>query len=164
MRFGSLLGHLPLRPRVAGDAARPGLRRNAESRGRAAFAAWVKRSDDQRLERTVGSNRGLRVLFGVLQASLAPERAADFTGELCCELRTAAGDVRPWTLLIASGRVEARPGVGVDPRLTVKLSVADFVRIAAGELDAGSALMTGRMDLQGDFSLAMRLGELLGRF
>lgn len=162
MRFGSPLGYLLPRPRVAGDAGRPGLRRNAEARGRAAFAAWVKRSDDQRLERTVGSNRGLRVLFGVLQASLAPEHAVDFTGELCCELRTAAGELRPWTISIAPGRVEARPGVAVDPPLTVKLGIADFVRIAAGELDTGSALLTGRMDLQGDFSLAMRLGELLG--
>jgi putative sterol carrier protein len=51
----------------------------------------------------------------------------------------------------------------VDPRLVVKLTVADFVRIAGGDLDAGKALLTGRMDLTGDFSLAARLGSMFGQ-
>ena len=70
--------------------------------------------------------------------------------------------MRPWTLVITPDRAEARPGAGVSPRLTVRLSVADFVRIAGGDLDAGKALLTGRMDLEGDFSLAARLGEMFG--
>ncbi len=143
-------------------SGRPRLRRAAEARGEAAFRAFVKRSDDRRLERTVGTNQGLRVLFGAMQSSFAPDRAGGFTGELCYELRTAGGDVRPWTLVITPDRAEARPGAGVDPRLTVRLTVADFVRIAGGDLDAGKALLTGRMDLEGDFALAARLGEMFG--
>jgi hypothetical protein len=35
--------------------------------------------------------------------------------------------------------------------------------MAAQELDAGKALLTGRLDLEGDFSLAQRLGEMFGQ-
>jgi putative sterol carrier protein len=43
------------------------------------------------------------------------------------------------------------------------MGLADFLRMAAGDLDAGRALLTGRLDLAGDFSLAQRLGEMFGR-
>ncbi len=127
------------------------------------FRAFVHRSDDRRLERTVGSRPGLRVLFAVLRASLSPERTDGFVGELCCELRAAGGELRVWTVEIGPERAIVRPGRGDDPQLTVKLSVVDFVRIAGGDLDAGRALLTGRLDLEGDFSAATRLGEILGR-
>lgn len=154
-------GHGPAMPAVRVGRAR--LRRVAHTRGEAAFRTFVKRSDDRRLERTVGTNQGLRVLFGVMQSSYAPDQAAGFTGELCYELRTAGGELRLWTLVISPERVEARPGRGAEPRLVVKLTVADFVRIAGGDLDAGRALLTGRMDLEGDFSLAARLGSMFGQ-
>ena len=35
--------------------------------------------------------------------------------------------------------------------------------MAARDLDAGKALLTGRLDLEGDFSLAQRLGEMFGQ-
>ena len=47
--------------------------------------------------------------------------------------------------------------------LTLKMTVADFLRIAGQDLDPGAALLTGRLDLEGDFSLAMRLGEMFGQ-
>ena len=127
------------------------------------FRSFVRRSNDRRLERTVGSRAGLRALFAVVRASLPPERVEGFVGELCCELRAAGGELRIWTVDIGPERTVLRPGRGPDPRLTVKLSVVDFVRIAGGDLDAGQALLTGRLDLEGDFSAATQLGEILGR-
>src|SRR5215210_8312242 len=38
----------------------------AQERGERAFQAFVRRSDDRRLERTAGSDRGLRLLFGAM--------------------------------------------------------------------------------------------------
>ncbi len=127
------------------------------------FRAFVHRSDDRRLERTVGSRLGLRVLFTVLRSGLSPARTEGFVGELCCELRTDGGALRVWTVDIGAEQTVVRRGRGDDPRLTVKLSVADFVRIAGGDLEAGRALLTGRLDLEGDFSAATELGALLGR-
>ncbi len=46
--------------------------------------------------------------------------------------------------------------------LVVRLGLADVVRAAAGDLDAGEALLTGRLDLEGDAAVAMRLGAMFG--
>jgi putative sterol carrier protein len=55
--------------------------------------------------------------------------------------------------------VGAAPG----PGLTIKLGAADFLRIAAGELDPAKALLSGRLDLAGDFAVAMRLASMFGQ-
>jgi alkanesulfonate monooxygenase SsuD/methylene tetrahydromethanopterin reductase-like flavin-dependent oxidoreductase (luciferase family)/putative sterol carrier protein len=130
-------------------------------RGEQAFAAFVRRSDDRRLERTVGSELGLRVLFGGMAQRFRPDKAAGFAGDIQYELR-ANGAVRRWVVSIEGMRASARPGRASAPKLTITTDVADFLRIAAGELDPGKALLTGKMVLEGDFTVATRLGEMFG--
>ena len=60
-------------------------------------------------------------------------------------------------------RATARPGASDAAKLTLTLSVADFVRIAGRDLDPVKAVLTGRLELAGDFSVAMRLGEMFGQ-
>ena len=152
----------PDSPRPRRSRPPGGLRRLAALRGQAALRAFVRDAGDRRLERTVGSALGLRLLFTALASSFTPERADGVTGELCCELRTAGGKRGRWTLVLGPDGARARAGAAEDPRLTVRLTVADLVRIAGGELDPGAALLSGRMDLEGDVALALRLGELFG--
>ena len=45
----------------------------------------------------------------------------------------------------------------------LKLGLVDFVRMAGGDLDPGKALLTGRMDMEGDLAVAARLGEMFGQ-
>jgi hypothetical protein len=132
-------------------------------RGEQAFRLFVRRSDDRRLERTIGSERGLKVLFGGMAHAYEPEKAAGFSGELQYQLRRSDGTVALWTVAIAPDRARARPGAASAPALTLKLGVADFVRMAGRDLDPGKALLTGRMDLEGDIALAARLGEMVGQ-
>jgi putative sterol carrier protein len=69
----------------------------------------------------------------------------------------------PWTVAIEPAGRARGPGRPPTPALTLKMTVADFLRMAAGDLDAGKALLTGRLDLAGDFALAQRLGEMFGQ-
>ncbi len=140
-----------------------GVRAAAAARGTEAFRAVVRRSGDRRLERTAGSHPGLRLLFAAMARRFVPSAAGGFTGDLLIELRGSDGRVRAWTVTIAPDRAIARPGRPPAPALTVRLGVADVVRLAAGDLDPGSALLSGRMDLEGEFALASRLGEMFGR-
>jgi putative sterol carrier protein len=98
-----------------------------------------------------------------MQSAFLPAEAGGFTGELAYELRGLDGELRLWTLTLTADRARARPGSAAAPRLTVKMTLADFVRIAGRDLDPGTALLTGRMDLEGDFSLAARLGAMFGQ-
>ncbi len=131
--------------------------------GHDAFRAFVRRSDDRLLERTIGTAPALRAMFAAMRSRFVPSAAGGFTGDLLYELRWADGRVRPWTVTITPDRALARPGRPPQPQLTVRLTLADFARLAGGELDAGSALLAGRLDLEGDFALAARLGEMFGR-
>jgi len=144
------------RPRVAA------LKSLVSEGGERAFQAFVRRSDDARLERTAGSARGLRLLFGAMAHAYVPEGAGGFAGELEYRLRRSSGRVASWTLAIDGDHAIARPGPASAPALTLKLSVADFVRMAGRDLDPGKALLVGRLDLEGDFALAARLGEMFG--
>lgn len=44
---------------------------------------------------------------------------------------------------------------------TIKMSLDDFKALAAGELDGTVAFMTGKLKIDGDMGVAMKLGSLL---
>jgi putative sterol carrier protein len=123
----------------------------------------VRRSDDRRLERTAGSERGLRVLFAAMAQAYVPKAAGGFSGELQYRLTRSDGTVVDWTVAIERERAAVRPGPARAPALKLVLGVADFVRIAGRDLDPGKALLTGRLDIEGDLALAARLGEMFGQ-
>jgi putative sterol carrier protein len=45
---------------------------------------------------------------------------------------------------------------------TVKVSMADFMDIAQGKQNAQMAFMMGKLKVEGDMSVAMQLGSILG--
>jgi putative sterol carrier protein len=139
------------------------LQARAQDRGERAFQAFVARSPDARLERTAGSGRGLRVIFGAMAQQFRPEKANGFAGEIAYELRRSDGRLARWTVAVGPDGATVRPGPAGAPALTLRMAVSDFVRMAGRDLDPGKALLTGRMDLQGDFALALRLGEMFGQ-
>jgi putative sterol carrier protein len=131
--------------------------------GERAFKAFVRRSDDRRLERTAGSGAGLKVLFGAMAQAYEPDKAGGFSGDLQYDLRRSDGELVSWTVTLGPDGASVRPGTASAPALTLKLGVVDFVRLAGGDLDPGKALLTGRMDLEGDLAIAARLGEMFGQ-
>ncbi len=151
----------------AGAAAIAGARpltaaERLQARGEEGFRVLVHRAGDRRLEQTIGSGPGLRALFGAMAREYRPEKANGFAGEIQYELRGRDGRDREWVVAVAGSAATVRPGRAGAPALTVGLALADFIRIAAKDLDGGVALMTGRMRLEGDLALAARLGEMFG--
>jgi hypothetical protein len=134
----------------------------AQRLGEAAFGAVVRRTGDRGLERTVGSDAGLRLVFGAMAQRFDPTRSEGFRGELQYVLRPLEGPPKLWTVAVAGDRAHARSGAAGSPALTVSLALADLARLAAGELDLGVALFDGRVDLDGDLALAARLGPMFG--
>lgn len=123
----------------------------------------VGRADDRWLERTLGSDRGLRLIFAAMRTRFVPAEAKGFVGAIAYELKDASGDVRAWSVRITPAGASVAPGAVPEPALTVQVSLADFLRLAVGELDPGHLLLSGRMDLRGDFGLATRLGPMFGQ-
>src|SRR4051795_12172812 len=107
----------PPPPAPAGTEANGGgrLRDALAEHGEKLFGRFVHGSGDRRLERTVGSDPGLRMLFGGMAQRFRPDRAGGFAGAIVYELRAADGTVKPWTLEIGADSAHARPGRADDP-------------------------------------------------
>jgi predicted lipid carrier protein YhbT len=131
--------------------------------GEALFQRFVRRSSDRWLERTIGSPRGLRIVFAQMARMYRPDAAAGWTGDIRYELTGSDGGTRTWTVTCEPASARVRGHAEPDPDLTLKLSLADFIRVAAGELDPAKALLSGRLDLEGDFAIAMRLAAMFGQ-
>ena len=133
-----------------------------QQRGLTVLRAFVRRSGDRTLEHTLGSRRGLARIFAGAAERFDPAAADGFSGELQFDLRRSTGTTSHWVITVARDRATARPGTTEGPALTAQLSAADAIRILAGELDAGAAILDGRLDLLGDFGVAMSLGRMFG--
>ena len=135
------------------------------SRTRSAFQSFVKGSDDRRLERAFGNRAMLRLVFGRVARAYDPSKAPEADGDLAFVLRER--DVPPqehrvWTVRLHPAGAKARPGAPESPLLTIRASLPDLVRIAAGELSPGRALLSGRLDLDGSFLVVVRLAPAFG--
>jgi putative sterol carrier protein len=126
------------------------------------FARYVARKDDAQLERRFGSPPVQRALLAAMARGFDPAAAEGFAGSIeYVLLRPATGrKSRRWTVLVFGdkGRVTRNPAA--DPDLTVKIRLADFIRVGAGQLDATEPLLSGRASFEGDFRLASRLPEM----
>ncbi len=92
-----------------------------------------------------------------------PGAAAGFEGAVVYELTSATGESTAlWTVEITAGRARARRGAAVNPSVTLRLRLADFMRIAAGTIDPVRPLLEGRAEVEGDLEVALRLPEMFG--
>jgi hypothetical protein len=127
-----------------------------------AFASFVRGRSDEQLDRLMGSNAGLRLLFKGMESAYVPEAAGGFEGEILYDLSAQRGP-RPWTVTVDARRAVAEPRMAESPAVTMRASVPVFVRIAAGELDPARAMLEGALEFEGDFVVGGRLGEMFGQ-
>jgi hypothetical protein len=66
-----------------------------------------------------------------------------------------------WSIDCTAGGAIA-PGTAAAARCTVAMSDTDFLAVVNGKLNAQMAFMSGKLRIQGDMALAMKLQQLLG--
>jgi alkanesulfonate monooxygenase SsuD/methylene tetrahydromethanopterin reductase-like flavin-dependent oxidoreductase (luciferase family)/putative sterol carrier protein len=145
-----------------GNGRAPALAKRLQKRGEAAFEGFVRRSSDRRLERTVGSDPGLRVVFNGMARRFRPEKAAGFSGDIQYELAPAAGGSKAWVVTVNGHHASTRPGRAPAPAVTIAMDLADFARLVGRDLDPGRALLDGKLKVEGDFNVLAKLGEMFG--
>jgi putative sterol carrier protein len=64
-----------------------------------------------------------------------------------------------WTVVVDDGTVTVAEGTG-DADVTISTSQEVFQKIVAGEQNATSAYMTGKLKIKGDMGAAMKLQKL----
>jgi hypothetical protein len=151
-----------LRERVAefGGEARSSLQR----RGQEALARFVRGAGDEQLERRFGSQLAQRAIFGAMARQFEPKFAFGFEGDIAYEL-THHGNSKPpahWTVRVQDGGATALPGRNGAPAVTFRLTIPDFARLVAEEVDPQELLFAGRFEMDGDLTLATRVPEMFG--
>jgi hypothetical protein len=129
--------------------------------GEAAFTAFVRSRSDRQLERLLGSDPALRAVFKRMERVFEPTKAGGFEGELQWEL-LGRRDVKKWVARIADGEATSRQGEARAPAVTMRVGLPLFIRIAAGEIHPARAWRLGLLELEGDFSVAARIGVMFG--
>ena len=65
-----------------------------------------------------------------------------------------------WTLIIQNGKCELKEGQANSPSVTISISDEDWLSIQKGSLNSQMAFMMGKLRVQGDMGLAMKLQSM----
>jgi alkanesulfonate monooxygenase SsuD/methylene tetrahydromethanopterin reductase-like flavin-dependent oxidoreductase (luciferase family) len=159
-----------LAPMELAGRLREGVREGVRRQAQRALGRFVDGASDAEIERRFGSQTAQRALLTGMARSFEPSMAFGFEGDIVYELnRRADGDgdgdgpARDgvWTIRVAGEKARLLPGPGTEPAVTVRIGLVDFVRIAAGESPM-PAFLEGRVEMEGDLSIARRMGEMFG--
>jgi len=135
--------------------------RGQSARAESPLAPFVRGKSDEELSEAFGSDDAVQMIFAGMQAAFVPARAEGFSGAIQYELEVN-GSVHAWAMTITDGTARATPGRADTPKLIVRSTLPVFLRVAAGEINGGLALMEGKIALKGDLGVAARLGEMFG--
>lgn len=129
------------------------------------FARLIRRAPDARLEqilRTPVRRPLLEGIFRQMPRHLDPAAAADLDATIRWRITHSARDaVDTYDLSIGDGRCSARRGESdEEPRVTITLDGAEFVKLATGNSDPMKAYFGGRISLAGDIMIAAKLQAL----
>jgi hypothetical protein len=128
------------------------------------FTWSVANLGDRVLELTLGSRLAIRGIFAGMSRQFVPSAAEGFEGSVCYQLRRHDGAIiEGWALRITAAAARASFGFPTDPAVTLKLTVADFVRFSFGVVSPVTLLTEERLGLDGDLTVAARLGPMFGR-
>jgi putative sterol carrier protein len=129
------------------------------------LAEMVKGLSDDELDeaiRNLGVDEVLTNIFDGMQQRFIPEKAAGVECTIQYDIATD-GDTKQWTVAFADGRCETSSGPAPDPRLTLQLSLVDFVRLVLGQAEGSQLFMGGKLKLQGDMMFAMQMQTFFDR-
>ena len=130
------------------------------------MARLVRGASDAQLERRFGSELAQRAIFtGMARAVRARSSPTGSRATSPTSWPTTATARPPsrWTVRVQRRRRQRRcPGSRARPAITFKLSVPDFARLIAEEVDPQELLFSGRFGIEGDLALATRVPEMFG--
>lgn len=121
----------------------------------------VRKMSDKQLELLVGNRLGIRGLFNAMAGMYQPSKAGDFQGPIEFKLETRHGP-EVWTIDCLPSGAKARREASPDAKLHVEAKLADFLRVGVGEIGAPAAVLSGKLNVRGDFGLALKLGPMFG--
>ena len=100
-----------------------------------------------------GSEVYLAEVFAGMSDAFQADRAEGQSGVIQWDVESEAGTAT-YQVEIAAGRCKAHLGTPLEPRVTLKLALSDFLRLVMGTLDGREAYRAGTLGIVGDTAFA----------
>ena len=100
-------------------------------------------------------------IFAQMPEAFLAEKAGDLSATYQFNLSGEEGG--DWAVTVAGGACTVVEGQAEKPNVTISMDADDFVKMISGDLQPVVAFMQGKIKLQGDTSLALKLQELFVR-
>ena len=94
---------------------------------------------------------------GMIEA-FQPDKASGVDATIQFDL--SGDDGGQFYLDINDGNIEAHDGMADNPKTTIVASAEDYMKIATGELQAMTAVMSGKLKIKGDMGMAMKMQSM----
>lgn len=93
--------------------------------------------------------------------AISPERLEGI--EMTVQLKLSGEGGGDWYLDIRENQYKLIPGVAQNASLTIESSIDDFKNLVEGKLDGAQAFMTGKLRVQGNMMVMLKLASIMGK-
>jgi len=100
-----------------------------------------------------GADRVLDQVFEGMRQAFDPAKAAGQAAVVQYEIAAPDGP-RQFLMRVADGRCQIERGSAENPRVTIRIGLADFLRLVAGRLNGMQGFMSGKLKVSGDLFFA----------
>lgn len=97
--------------------------------------------------------------FSGLKERVDPSKVAGINATY--QFKISGDNGGDWKIAVKDGHVDVEQGEADSPDITISASDADWLEIVNGTLNPTTAFLTGRVKIQGDPSLALKLQSLM---
>ena len=110
----------------------------------------------------IGVDNVLDQVFAAMQERFQPDRAGGQSAVIGWEI-TAPDGAHNYRVKVENGACSVEKGAEGGTRVTLGLTLPDFMRFIAGQLDGMQAFMSGKLKLTGDMMFAQTLQSWFGQ-
>jgi putative sterol carrier protein len=123
------------------------------------LAAMIEGKSDDEINAGVGEQGTEKVLgqiFEYMAGRFQPDRAGNQSAVIGWDITGPEG-THSWQLKVADGACTATSGNAEPARVTLGMTLPDFLRFLTGQLDGMQAFMAGKLKLSGDMMFAQSM-------
>ncbi len=107
----------------------------------------------------MANSQELEQMFNTMASNFDPSKAEGVNATIQFDLSGENGGL--YWLKLANGTAESGQGQAENPNMTLKAAAEDWLAVTKGDLNPMQAFMSGKLKVQGDMSLALKLQSLL---
>lgn len=100
-------------------------------------------------------------IFPTMASRFDPSKAEGLNAVIQFNLSGDNGGL--YWIRIADGACESGEGQAENPKMTLKASADDWFAVSTGQLNAMQAFMSGKIKIEGDMGMAMKLQTLFAQ-